>query len=66
LPDASRARIRKKTAKPAPIQLGLFSDIENVIVDKLKKIEISTMTPLDALNCLSELRTQAIQKYENN
>jgi DNA mismatch repair protein MutS len=66
LPDASRARIRKKIAKPAPTQLGLFSDIENVIVDKLKKIEISTMTPLDALNCLSELRTQAIQKYENN
>lgn len=66
LPDASKARIRKRISKTAPVQLGLFSDIENVIVDKLKKIEISTMTPLEALNCLSELRIQAVQKHENN
>ncbi|MDO9110452.1 MAG: DNA mismatch repair protein MutS, partial [Desulfatirhabdiaceae bacterium] len=66
LPHASKARIRKKTSKPAPVQLGLFSDIENVIIDRLKNIEISTMTPLDALNCLSELRIQAIQKHVNN
>lgn len=66
LPDASKAGIRKKISKTAPVQLGLFSDIENAIVDKLKKIEISTMTPLEALNCLSELRVQAVQKHENN
>jgi DNA mismatch repair protein MutS len=60
-PDASKAGIRKKNAKPAPIQLGLFSDIEKTVLDKLKNIEISTMTPLEALNCLSELRVQAVQ-----
>ncbi len=60
-PDATKARIRKKNAKPAPMQLGLFSDIENAILDKLKNIEIATMTPLEALNCLSELRVLAVQ-----
>jgi DNA mismatch repair protein MutS len=63
---ASKSGIRRKASKSVPVQLGLFSDIENIIVQKLKNIEITTMTPLDALNCLSELRNQAIQKYENN
>ena len=65
-PGASIPGIRRKVSKSVPVQQGLFSDIENIIVQKLKRIEITTMTPLDALNCLSELRTQAIQKYENN
>lgn len=65
-PDASKARIGKKNPKQTPVQLGLFSDIESAIMKKLKNIEISTMTPLDALNCLSELRIQAIQEHENN
>ena len=65
-PGDSKAGIRKKNSRPVRVQLGLFSDIENIIVEKLKNIEISTMTPLDALNCLSELRVQAIQKHENN
>ena len=60
-PDASRTGNRKKSPRPAPVQLALFSDIETVIVDKLKKIEIATMTPLEALNCLSELRDQALK-----
>jgi DNA mismatch repair protein MutS len=59
LPDVTGTQIRKKNVKPAPIQMGLFSDIESAIVEKLKNIEISTMTPLEALNCLSELRAQA-------
>jgi DNA mismatch repair protein MutS len=65
-PGASKPGIRRKVLKSVPVQQGLFSDIENIIVQKLKNIEITTMTPLDALNCLSELRIQAIQKYENN
>jgi DNA mismatch repair protein MutS len=63
---ASRAGARKKASKPVPVQQGLFPDIENLIVEKLKNIEITTMTPLDALNCLSELRIHAICKHENN
>jgi DNA mismatch repair protein MutS len=66
LPDVAKARIRKTNSKPAPVQLSLFSDIENMIVEKLKHMDITTLTPLDALNCLSELRIQAIQKHENN
>jgi DNA mismatch repair protein MutS len=66
LPDVSHARTRKKALKPAPVQLGLFSDVENRIVEKLKNIEIASMTPLDALNCLSELRDQATRKHAYN
>jgi len=37
-------------------QLELFRRPENYILDKLKKLELSKMTPLDALNCLNELQ----------
>ena len=63
LPVVTETQIRKKNVKPAPVQMGLFSDIESAIVEKLKNIEISTMTPLEALNCLSELRTQAVHTF---
>ncbi len=62
LPDITRTRIPKKIIKPAPIQMGLFSEGENDIVEKLINFDISTMTPLEALNCLSELQSQVLQQ----
>jgi DNA mismatch repair protein MutS len=62
LPDITRTRIRKKISKPAPVQIGLFSDGGNAIIETLKNIDISTMTPLEALNCLHELRSHALQQ----
>jgi DNA mismatch repair protein MutS len=38
------------------VQLNLFSPRENKIMDTLKKVDIDTITPLEALNLLSDLK----------
>jgi DNA mismatch repair protein MutS len=39
-----------------PVQLDLFQKPENPVLDKLSKVDISRMTPLEALNFLNELQ----------
>jgi DNA mismatch repair protein MutS len=41
------------------VQLNLFSGPDQFVIEKLQKIDISKMTPLDALNCLNELKEKA-------
>ncbi|MCG6973095.1 MAG: DNA mismatch repair protein MutS [Desulfobacterales bacterium] len=41
------------------VQLNLFSKPDHFIVEKLQTLDISKMTPLDALNCLNELQEKA-------
>jgi hypothetical protein len=41
------------------VQLSLFQKPEQIIVDRLQALDIATMTPLEALNCLSELKDRA-------
>jgi DNA mismatch repair protein MutS len=48
----------KGTAKQGNSQLNLFVESEEVILDELRQIDISSMTPLDALNKLSELKSK--------
>ena len=48
----------KNNAKQANPQLNLFAESEDVILDELRRIDISSMTPLDALNKLSELKSK--------
>jgi len=62
LPDVSTAGKRKNTAKQAKVQLNLFAKPGDMIVDKLKNVEIPSMTPLDALNFLNELRRHALEE----
>ncbi len=45
-------------------QLSLFRKPEEFIVEKLSRLEISKMTPLDALNCLNHL--QELTKIKNH
>ncbi len=40
-------------------QLSLFRQPENAITEKLAKLDLSRMTPLDALNLLNDLKQQA-------
>jgi DNA mismatch repair protein MutS len=47
-------------------QLSLFMDDEDYIVAELKKIDISNMTPMEALNRLNEWRTRLEKKKEGN
>jgi DNA mismatch repair protein MutS len=41
------------------VQLSLFRKPEDAIVERLDQIDISCMTPLEAINCLDELKTLA-------
>ena len=47
------------TETTGPVQLDLFSKKEHFFVEKLSKLDISKMTPLEALNYLNELRQKA-------
>jgi DNA mismatch repair protein MutS len=41
------------------VQLDMFRDQERMFIKKLQEIDISKMTPLDALNFLNELSQKA-------
>ena len=46
-------------APQAQVQLNLFRRPEHLVIEKLQKLDISKMTPLEALNCLNELHEKA-------
>jgi DNA mismatch repair protein MutS len=45
-----------EASKQGPVQLDLFSKPESTVINRLSKIDISRMTPLEALNFLNELQ----------
>ena len=49
---------KEKTAQ-GPVQMNLFGKKERFFIEKLANLDISKMTPLEALNCLNELREKA-------
>ena len=56
-PEGSPVITRGETeSKPGQEQLTLFRKTENLITDKLNRLDISKMTPLDALNYLNHLQ----------
>lgn len=46
----------EKLSNSGQVQLSLFRAPKNVIMEKLRKVDISSMTPLEALNYLSRLK----------
>ena len=49
----------QETETTGPVQMDLFNKKEHFFVEKLSKLDISKMTPLEALNYLDELRQKA-------
>jgi DNA mismatch repair protein MutS len=49
----------KEIVNARPQQMGLFSKKDHIFVEKLSKLDISKMTPLEALNYLNALRDEA-------
>ena len=49
-------RLRKAKEKVSGMQLPLFKTPDQMVVDRLKKLDIDTLTPLEALNKLNELK----------
>ncbi len=45
-------------APPVPRQLTIFTSLSNDVVDRLRDLDLNRLTPLEALNLLSELKKQ--------
>jgi DNA mismatch repair protein MutS len=60
-PRADNSAAAEKKTKPAKghVQLGLFSPMERKLVESLQLMDVSRMTPIDALNALNELQIKA-------
>lgn len=56
LPGVATTDAEKKETLKDQVQLDLFCQPEQWIIEKLKQMDISEMTPLEALNCLNELK----------
>jgi DNA mismatch repair protein MutS len=57
--DLTNAFSDRGDLKQGPQQMGLFGKKDHFFVEKLSKLDISKMTPLEALNYLNELRDKA-------
>jgi DNA mismatch repair protein MutS len=58
LEQLESGEFRPGTDKPDPYQPVLFAQ-EHPVVDALRKLDVSTMTPLEAINALYELQRKA-------
>ena len=56
MPSPSSIAKEGEGAQQNQVQLGLFPQPEQWVIEKISQIDISKMTPLDALNCLNELK----------
>jgi len=53
----SALRIRNdETSTQGPVQLDLFRRPDRMLIDRIKKADISSMTPLEAMNFLNDLQ----------
>jgi DNA mismatch repair protein MutS len=59
LDERGRPRLARGGRKEEPAQMALFGSLESKLVDELKKIDVSILTPLEALNLLHDLVEQA-------
>ena len=59
LDEKGRPRLARGTGKESPAQMALFSPAESKLRDELKRVDVSTLTPIDALNLLHDLAEQA-------
>ncbi|NLE45940.1 MAG: DNA mismatch repair protein MutS [Chloroflexi bacterium] len=63
LTDLESGNLRPGTATPQPYQPILFAQ-EHPVVDALRKLDVSAMTPLDAINTLYKLQKETQQSSE--
>ena len=50
------AHSKRPLEKNSSVQLPLFTTSGQIVINALKKLDISNMTPLEALNRLSDLK----------
>jgi DNA mismatch repair protein MutS len=54
-PNTTGEAIQKRKEKGAAVQIEMFQTQEKTILDRLKSIDVTRMTPLEALNVLDEI-----------
>jgi DNA mismatch repair protein MutS len=54
------ARSKRPVDKDASVQLSLFATSDQIVINILKKLDISSMTPLEALNQLNALKERLV------
>ena len=42
------------------MQIGLFANANNAVIDELKELDVNTLTPIEALTKLYELKNKTI------
>lgn len=55
-PNLARSGNRKRLSNESSLQLSLFKTPDQMVIEALKGLNISSMTPLEALNRLHELK----------
>jgi DNA mismatch repair protein MutS len=45
-------------ATPPAVQLTIFTPLSQPVLDKLRKLDLNSLTPLEALNLLAQLKKQ--------
>ena len=55
----ARGRISRKTMQSDALQMALFTPKTHPLVEEIRKLELSQVTPLDAVNILYELKARA-------
>ncbi len=58
-PNFSEGETKPEKGKGAAVQIELFQSPEKAILDKLKSLDVTRMTPLEALNVLDEICKQS-------
>ena len=61
LEEEGSCRMPERTAPEGDVQLSLDSGARDGIIDRLRMIDISALTPIEALNILNELKNKATE-----
>jgi DNA mismatch repair protein MutS len=58
-PNPTGDPIQQKKAEGAAVQIEMFQPLEKSIFERLKSLDVTRMTPLEALNVLDEICTKS-------
>ena len=56
--DPQETRGTKAFPEEEPVQLSLFDPLPDPVIDEIKNLDLTNMTPLEALNCLHRLQEE--------
>ncbi len=57
--ERQELKVLEAAAPPAPQQLDLFGPASDAVLERLRKVEVDRLTPLEALNLVAELKKES-------